>query len=49
MNSECFESLSMNGLYDSPGTLIPFVLSMSKDSENLFRTSLQRQPEERER
>jgi len=35
--TECFESLSMNGILSIILTLFPFVLSPSKDSERVFQ------------
>ena len=36
-STECFESLSMNGILSIISNLFPFVLSPSKDSERVFQ------------
>ena len=35
--TECFESLSMNGILSNNANLFPFVLSLSKDPDKVFQ------------
>jgi hypothetical protein len=43
MGKECFDTLSMNGISNAKSILSPFVVSVSKDFEEVFTISAKRQ------